>query len=113
MRTASCTTETSNSAILPRTSTVTDWASPPATAVNTRPSFSASGRPGRTSSATTPPAWTFTASGTNSPCSASRTERATAVPALSCASVVEAPRCGVTTVFGSPNSGLSVVGSLA
>ena len=38
---------------------------------------------------------------------------ATAVPALSCASVVEAPRCGVTTVLGSPNSGLSVHGSVA
>mgnify|MGYP006196979587 CR=1 FL=1 len=38
--------------------------------------------------ATTPPACTFTASGTNSPCSASRTERATAVPALSWASAV-------------------------
>ena len=52
--------------------------------------------PGRTSSAMTPP-WTLTASGTSSPARASRTERATATPAFSCASSVLAPRCGVAT----------------
>jgi hypothetical protein len=56
---------------------------PPATAVKAVPSFSASGSSGRTSSATTPPACTLAASGTNSPCSASFTLRATANPALS------------------------------
>ena len=74
----------------------------PASASISRPSRSASGRPGRTASATTPPAWTLTASGTNCPDSASWTLRATAVPALSCASAVLAPRCGVTTTFSSP-----------
>ena len=74
---ASCSTETSSSAISPRTSTSRLAATPPASAVKTRPSFSTSGSAGRRSSATTPPAWTFTASGTNSPASARRTERAT------------------------------------
>ena len=83
---ASLSTDTSLATISPRTSTVTLAATPPATAVKTRPSFSASGSSGRTSSATTPPACTLTASGTNSPCSASLTLRATARPALSCAS---------------------------
>ena len=77
-----------------------------------RPSFSASGSPGLIISSTVPP-WTFTASGTNSPARASRTDRATWVPAFSCASWVLAPRCGVTTTLGRPNSGLSVHGSLA
>ncbi len=88
-------------------------ATPPAIAVKTRPSFSTSGRAGRISSATTPAACTLTASGTNSPSRASFTDRATARPALSCASRVEAPRCGVTTTPGRPKSGLSVVGSVA
>ena len=77
-----------------------------------RPSFSVSGMPGRTSSAMTPP-WTFTASGTSSPVSASRTDFATAMPAFSWASSVEAPRCGVATTFSNSNSGLSVQGSVA
>ena len=51
----------------------------------------------------TPPA-TFTASGTRSPSSASFTDRATETPAFSCASSVDAPRCGVTTTFGSASS---------
>ncbi len=78
-----------------------------------RPSFSASGSSGRTSSATTPPACTLTASGTNSPCNASFTLFATARPALSCASAVEAPRCGVATTLSKANSGEEVHGSLA
>ena len=80
--------------------------------MKTRPSFSVSGMPGRTSSAITPP-WTLTASGTSSPESASRTERATAMPAFSCASSVDAPRWGVATTFSSSKSGLSVHGSWA
>ncbi len=38
---------------------------------------------------------------------------AIASPALSCASRVDAPRCGVTTTDGSSNSGDSVVGSVS
>ena len=45
--------------------------------------------------------------------SASRTISATVVPALSCASLVEAPRCGVTTTLSNAKSGESVVGSFA
>ena len=96
----------------PRTSTSSAVGRAPASAVKIRPSFSASGMPGRTSSAITPPE-TLTASGTSSPASASRTERATATPAFSWASSVEAPRCGVTTTDSKSNSGDSVVGSVA
>ena len=66
LRAASSSTLTSYSVISPRTSTSICWATSPASAVNTRPSFSVSGMPGRTSSAITPP-WTLTASGTSSP----------------------------------------------
>ena len=81
------------------------WATPPASAVKTRPSFSASGSPGRTSSATVRrPA--------RSPRPA-RTRRAARaapsgpprVPALSCASTVDAPRCGVTTTWAARTAG--------
>jgi len=78
----------------------------------TRPRFSASAMPGRTASAIEPPC-TLTASGTSSPASASRTERATAMPAFSCASSVEAPRCGVTTTDSNSKRGESVQGSEA
>ena len=47
------------------------------------------------------------------PINARRTISATVVPALSCASLVLAPRCGVTTTESSANSGESVVGSVA
>ena len=70
------------------------------------PSFWVSGIQGRTSSPTPAAACTFTASGTNSPRSASCTDRATSVPALSCASSVDAPRCGVTTTLRQLDSGL-------
>ena len=60
----------------------------------------------------TPPC-TFTASGTSSPASASRTDRATATPAFSCASSVLAPRCGVATTDSRSNNGESVHGSVA
>ena len=60
----------------------------------------------------TPP-WTLTASGTSSPDRARRTDLATAMPAFSWASSVDAPRCGVATTFSSSKSGLSVHGSLA
>ena len=55
----------------------------------------------------------LTANGTNSPRSASTTCSAIVWPALSCASAVDAPRCGVTTTLSSSNSGDSVVGSAA
>ena len=110
LRAASSSTLTSYAVISPRTSTSTCWATSPARAVKIRPSFSTSGMPGRTSSAITPP-WTLTASGTSSPARASRTERATATPAFSWASSVDAPRWGVATTFSSSKSGESVQGS--
>ena len=58
-------------------------------------------RNGRTVSDTAP-ASTFTANGTKSPASASTTCSAICSPALSCASFVLAPRCGVTTTLGQP-----------
>ena len=42
----------------------------------------------------------FTAVETTPPVSAATTCSAVCTPARSCASVVEAPRCGVTTTFG-------------
>ena len=104
---ASCRIEVSMAARSPRTSTTTWLGTPPATAVRIVPSRDTSGIHGWSSSATGPAACTFTASGTKSPRSASLTDRATAVPALSCASLVDAPRCGVSTVFGAVRSGLS------
>ena len=77
-----------------------------------RPSRSASGSPGLTVSEMRPP-WTLTASGTSSPASARRTERATEMPAFSWASSVDAPRCGVATTCSKAKRGLSVQGSLA
>ena len=76
------------------------------------PSLRTKSSHGATSSPTTPPP-TLTASGTNSPASANFTLSATSVPARSCASAVDAPRCGVTTTCGRSNSGLSVFGSVA
>ena len=58
-------------------------------------------------------ALTLTAKGTNSPARASPTCSAIVSPALSWASAVLAPRCGVTTTCGSSNSGDAVVGSVA
>ena len=84
---------------------------PPASAVNSRPSRSASGRNGCTVAFASVAA-RFTAKGTNSPRSASTTCSAMVWPALSWASTVDAPRCGVTTTVGSSNSGDSVVGSV-
>ena len=53
----------------------------------------------------------FTAVVTTPPVSAAATCSATCSPARSCASTVDAPRCGVTTTLGLPNSGWSVIGS--
>ena len=53
----------------------------------------------------------LTAKGTNSPARANSTCSAMLTPALSCASLVLAPRWGVTTTEGSENSGETVVGS--
>ena len=71
------------------------------------PRLSARGRNGRTTSVTSAPAETFTAYGTNSPLSASRTISATGVPALSCASTVEAPGAASPPRCRSANSGES------
>ena len=59
------------------------------------------------------PLETLTASGTSSPPRARRTDLATAMPAFSWASSVDAPRCGVTTTDSCSKSGDSVVGSVA
>ena len=64
-----------------------------------RPRISEIPRNGRTVSDTAP-ASTLTANGTKSPASASTTCSAICSPALSCASFVLAPRCGVTTTVG-------------
>ena len=110
---ANCRIEVSWAARSPRTSTLTRLGTPPATAVRMVPSLDTSGIQGCRSSDTGPAACTLTASGTKSPRSASRTDLATAVPALSCASAVEAPRCGVSTVLGAVRRGLSAAsGSL-
>ena len=107
---ASFKTVTSCAAISPLASNSTEtmevWASP----ATIWPSFSASGIPGFTEASITPPA-TLTASGTRSPASAKRTDLATEIPAFSCASSVDAPRCGVSTTFGSPRSGEPTGGS--
>ncbi len=103
----------SASAIRPMYEQTIDRTPPSARPASNAPSRSASGTNGRTISDTSAPADTFTAYGTNSPRSASRTISATVVPALSCASRVDAPRCGVTTTRSDPKIGLSVVGSTA
>ena len=46
----------------------------------------------------------FTAVETTPPVSAATTCSAVCTPARSCASVVDAPRCGVTTTFGYPSN---------
>ena len=76
------------------------------------PSCFASGRKGpSTARASGPTDGMFTADVTTPPVSAAATCSATTTPARSWASSVDAPRCGVTTTPGRPNSGLSVVGS--
>ena len=75
------------------------------------PSRSASGRNGRIVSFASA-ALTLTANGTKSPARASSTIEAIVSPALSCASRVQAPRCGVTITESSSNSGDSVIGSV-
>ena len=105
-------TSTSSEASSPRTWTHRLVGSSADSAPTSRPSLRTRSSHGATSSPTAPPP-TLTASGTNSPASASRTLAATSVPARSCASAVDAPRCGVTTTCGSSNSGLSVHGSVA
>ena len=46
----------------------------------------------------------FTAVETTPPVNAATTCSAVCTPARSCASVVDAPRCGVTTTFGYPSN---------
>ena len=110
---ASVSTRVSASAIRPMYEQTIERTPPSARPARSAPSRSASGTNGRTISETSAPAETFTAYGTNSPRSANLTISATVVPALSCASRVDAPRCGVTTTLSNPKIGLSVVGSAA
>ncbi len=64
------------------------------------PSSSQTCRYGMSSSASSPSfSGTLTALGANCPFRASATCSATCVPARSCASLVEAPRCGVATTW--------------
>ena len=84
--------------------------SSPTSVPNRAPRRSARGRNGRSDSCASAAA-RLTAKGTNSPASASCTMSAIVSPALSWASRVLAPRCGVTTTDGMPNSGETVVGS--
>ena len=79
---------------------------PAASATPTRPSSDASGMNGPSTSRS---AWSttgmFTAFETMPPSSAATTCSATISPARSCASSVEAARCGVTTTWSSSSSG--------
>ncbi len=71
-----------------------------------RPSFAASGTNGpSTSRSSAPITGMFTAFVTSPPSSAAATCSATITPARSCASPVEAARCGVTTTLSSSSSG--------
>ena len=73
-----------------------------------RPSFAASGMNGpSTSRSSAPTVGMLTAFVTRPPSSAATTCSATITPARSCASSVEAARCGVTTTFGARSSGPS------
>ena len=68
---------------------------------------------GMTSSASSPRLnGTLTALGANCPLRASATCSAVWMPARSCASLVEAPRCGVLTTWSYLKSTSSVVGSV-
>ena len=49
----------------------------------------------------------------NRPWSTARTSSAMSLAMLACASIVEAPRWGVTIIFSSVNRGLSVMGSFS
>ena len=70
-----------------------------------RPSCAASGRCGpSTSMSSAPHLGDVDGVGTNSPRSAATTCSATTTPARSCASWVDAPRCGVTTTFAIPST---------
>ena len=82
---------------------------PPPRPTASRPSLEASGRKGPiTSMSSARAAGMLTALETNSPDSAAATCSATIRPARSCASWVEAPRCGVTTTLGSDSTSPSV-----
>ena len=73
----------------------------PASSIAKRPSFAASGMYGpSTSRSSAPTVGMLTAFVTSPPSSAAATCSATITPARSCASSVDAARCGVTTTFG-------------
>ena len=96
--------------ISPLASISSSLARAPTTSANSAPSRSAKGMKGFKVSLASA-ASTLTANGTKSPAKANCTMSAMTSPALSCASRVLAPRCGVTTTFGNENSGESVTGS--
>ena len=100
--TASVSSRVSRSAIRPKYSTsMRSTLEPSASAIASRASRSTSGRNGpSTSMSSGEIAGMLTAVETTPPVSAATTCSAVCTPARSCASVVEAPRCGVTTTFG-------------
>ena len=100
------------SASVPRNSTSTRDTEPLPSPWARRPSFSHSGTKGATASiASGRTAAMLTAFVTTSPASAARTCSAVITPARSCASSVEAARCGVTTTSSRSKRGCSVMGS--
>ena len=94
------------SAIRPRNSATIRSTEPLPRPWASRPSFSHSGTNGASASISSGrTAAMLTALVTTPPESARRTWSAVIVPARSCASAVDAPRCGVTTTLSRPNSG--------
>ncbi len=84
-----------------------------ASCTSTLPRILQTSRYGMSSSASSPTtSGTLTALGANCPLRARATCSATCVPARSCASLVEAPRCGVLTTWSYLKRMSSVVGSL-
>ena len=100
--TAEVSSRVSNSASAPEQVTSMRSKPPPESPAASRPSFEASGRNGPSTSMSSARACgMLTALETNPPVSAAATCSATITPARSCASWVDAPRCGVTTTLGS------------
>jgi hypothetical protein len=81
--------------------------------VKTRPSFSTSGSAGRSVLRDDAARLHVHRVGTNSPPGPDGPDARTAIPALSWASTVDAPRCGARRRCRRPNSGESVHGSVA
>src|SRR5215218_4767482 len=100
------------SVMRPRSSTSTRPPAPPARPVARRPSFSQSGTKGASASIVSGRTATMlTALVTTPPVSAAFTCSAVTRPARSCASAVDAPRCGVTTTSSRSKIECEVKGS--